>query len=228
MSPYEINKTAAVRDCLQKDGPLKLATMSAAGRIAITVTLICAASFAVVHVIRGAKRASATAEHSLAAPAAQHVQQAATAAEQDDFSEDTGVKNPVPLPADVANLLLESDEAKRALGNAADTARRDPSQLFEAAEVHLGRADERDLVVIGQSPLSGADTGWFWIVRSADKNPKILLFATGLSLSILDTRTNGLRDVGTAWSSANEEVSQAIYSFDGAKYKEVEEPAGKH
>jgi len=66
--------------------------------------------------------------------------------------------------------------------------------------------------------MSGADEGWFWLLRSVHKNPKIVLFATGNSLDLMESRTLGYRDIRSVWSSASD-THQTVYHFDGNEYK---------
>lgn len=113
---------------------------------------------------------------------------------------------------------MEREEAREGLHFASPSERDNPAQLFRAAEVHLSRLDEADLVVIGVGAMSGADQGWFWVVRSTRKDPNIILFAGGNSLALMDGRTNGYRDIRCVWSSPSETIS-TIYHFDGKEYK---------
>ena len=127
----------------------------------------------------------------------------------------------VSLSPEVLKVLLATPEASEAVDSALDSAdprRTHPASLFMGAEVHLSSADEVDLVVCGRPPLTGADNVWYWVVRSAQKNPKVVLFATGDSLEELDSKTNGVRDVRSSWSSPNETLT-VMYHFDGTEYK---------
>jgi hypothetical protein len=135
--------------------------------------------------------------------------------EQISFSEHL-VTHPVELSTDVLKLLLATKEGKQGLTFASEEERKDPSQLFIASEVHLGKK-QRALVVLGRSGMSGADNDWFWIVLPGN-HPRIVLWAGAYSLRFLLTRTNGLRDVETQWSSASE-VSTRLYKFDGGIYR---------
>jgi hypothetical protein len=71
---------------------------------------------------------------------------------------------------------------------------------------------------MGIFPMSGADNTWFWVVRSAHKDPKAVLFAGGNSVEMMTRRTNGYRDIRSAWSSAATTIV-CIYKFDGTEYK---------
>jgi hypothetical protein len=138
--------------------------------------------------------------------------------EQAVFYEGKAILQPMALPADVLKILLETKQAIQGLDQASEAQRRNPSLLFHAAEVHLSRHDQLDLVVVGVPPMAGADTGWFWIVRSVRKNPQVVLFTDANSLEIMDTKTNGSRDIRCIWSSPAE-TNYTIYHFDGESYK---------
>lgn len=144
--------------------------------------------------------------------------QKASVGEQTSFSEDAPVQHPVALSPDVLKVLFETEEARQVLNFASDSTQDDPARLFRATEVHLSRADEVDLVVIGVPPMSGADTSWFWMVRLARNGPRVVLFAGANSLELTEGRTNGYRDIVTACSSAAE-TEETTYRFDGKSYK---------
>ena len=138
--------------------------------------------------------------------------------EQTSFAEDQPLHSPVQISPDVLKVLLETKEAEQGLDLANDSKQDHPTQLFRAAEVHLSRPDEVDLVVIGVCPMCGADNGWFWLVRSARSDPKVVLFAGGNILELMNSRTNGCRDIRSAWSSSSE-TKNTLYHFDGKEYK---------
>lgn len=138
--------------------------------------------------------------------------------EQMSFSEDAPVEHPVALSPEVLKALFETEEARQVLNFASDRAQDDPARLFRAAEVHLGRPGEIDLVVIGVPPMSGADAGWFWVVRSPRSEPKVVLYTGANSLEVAKGRTNGYRDIVTLWSSGDE-TQETTFHFDGQNYK---------
>jgi hypothetical protein len=145
-------------------------------------------------------------------------QKAQPTSEQSSFAEDQPLQNPVTVSPDVLRGLLETEEAKQGLEFANESQRDHPAQLFRAAEVHLSRQDGVDLVVVGVCPMCGADNGWFWVVRSARKDPEVVLFAGGNSVELMTGRTNGYRDIRSTWSSPSE-THTTIYHFDGKRYK---------
>jgi hypothetical protein len=136
--------------------------------------------------------------------------------EQSSFSVEEPIKHPVTLSSEVVEALLGTAEARTVDLSGVSSAER--ANLFEAVEVHLGGSEEVDLVVAGVPPLRGADNDWFWVVRSAHKNPRIILFVGGYTLDVLGTKTNGLRDIRSTWSTPSE-TYVTTYHFDGRRYK---------
>jgi hypothetical protein len=138
--------------------------------------------------------------------------------EQTTFAEDEPLRHPVRLSTDVLKVLLSTNEAKNALANASDSQQKNAAHLFQGTKVHLNGPDEIDLVVIGIPPMAGADNGWFWVVRSANKNPQVVLFVGGNTLELMDSRTLGYRDINTIWASPSV-TKEMIYHFDESRYK---------
>lgn len=81
---------------------------------------------------------------------------------------------------------------------------------------------EIDLLVRGtKGPItSGADNIWFWIVIHAESRPRVVLFATGLDISLLGSEHAGLRDVKSSWYSPSEQQHKT-YHYDGTHYRLV-------
>jgi hypothetical protein len=123
-----------------------------------------------------------------------------------------------PLPQNVVKLLLKDQMVMDSMERVSDAEKREPAQLFRAAEVHLFSPNETDLFIVGNFPIAGADNGWFWVVRSPRKNPRIVLFATGYALELLGSRTNGYRDIRSTWSNPNGTETR-IYKFNRARYR---------
>ena len=92
-------------------------------------------------------------------------------------------------------------------------------KLFCAVKVHVAGPNEVDEVVIGSGLMSGADNDWFWIVREEGKGAKVLLWANGLELSLATHRTNGYRDIETAWAAASGIEIDCFYRYDGNQYR---------
>ena len=141
-----------------------------------------------------------------------------TQPEETGFCGDDLPKHLVPVPKDVLKLLLAREDVQDALSLATNEQKAHPSRYLHAAEIHLGPEDETDLVIIGSSPLSGADNDWFWIVRAPNKNPKIVFWEGASCIYIGTNRTNGFRDISSIWASASEQ-KRVIYRFNGSEYK---------
>jgi hypothetical protein len=138
------------------------------------------------------------------------------AAEQKVFSNNP-LQHPVTLSPEVLKVLLAAHPAKETFAILNDTERANPSQLFQAGEVHLSRPEEIDLVVIGMGRMRATDNSWFWVVRDARKDPEVILFSGADSLEVLDTKTHGYRDIRAVWMSSLE-TETTTYHFDGNRY----------
>lgn len=145
-------------------------------------------------------------------------QKSSSVHEQTSFVEDSPLDRTVPIPQNVLGLLSQREEVKENLQEVSEAERKDLAQFFSASQIHLGPADEIDLIVKGNEGMGGADGAWFWVVRSAYKNPVIVLWEAGNGLNVLTTRTNGYRDIWTGWNSPSEELTE-LYKFDGGSYK---------
>jgi hypothetical protein len=135
---------------------------------------------------------------------------------QTNFSDEYPPERPVHLPSNVLRLLMQTKEAKSALEFASGPV--DPSQVFEAEQVHLGPPNEVDLVVAGIPPMRGADNDWFWIIRFVGGKPEILLFDGTYSLNIMNSRTHGYKDIQTDWNTSSYKV-HTVFHFDGRHYR---------
>jgi hypothetical protein len=139
------------------------------------------------------------------------------------------VQHPVALSNEELSALASDELMKRELD-------RDPPipkltrEGLEAGVIHLGLPGERDLVVVGSGALfAGANIGPFWIIRDLPSGPVIVLHVTTLSLSVLNSRTKGLRDIELFAATAIEGTTTAL-QFDGTRYalfKQRSGPLGK-
>jgi hypothetical protein len=132
----------------------------------------------------------------------------------------------VVVSPEVLRALLATQTAKQTLSVLDDAQKANPSRLFQAGEVHLSGLDQVDLVVIGVAPMKGADANWFWIVRSARKDPQVVLFGGGDSLEVLDSKSHGAKDIRISWSSSFE-TEATTYQFDAAIYQVRKADNGK-
>ena len=125
--------------------------------------------------------------------------------------------HPVPVSQKVLELLSQREEIKDNLRDEPEATPKSPAECFSASQIHLGPADELDLIVKGNG-VGGADAEWFWVIRSADKNPVIILWAGGNGLKVLPKRTNGFHDIQSDGASASTQVT-SLYQFNGTEYK---------
>lgn len=144
-------------------------------------------------------------------------QEAHPSSEQTLFS-NTSFQRPVTLSPEALRALLASHPAKETLDTLDDSAKANPSQLFQASEIHLSRPDQVDLVVLGMGRMRGVENSWFWVIRSARKDPEVILFGGGDSLEVLATKTSGYRDIRIVWMSSLE-TETTTYHFDGNIYQ---------
>jgi len=147
--------------------------------------------------------------------------------EQVAFLSEDSFPPSAPIPQKVLTILLKEQAVRESIVRASDADKRDPVHLFRAAEVHLFSPNEIDLFIVGNVPIAGADNGWFWVVRSAHKDPKVVLFATGYALELLHSRTNGYRDIRSTWSNPNGTETR-IYKFNLEMYKLSKERWNEH
>lgn len=84
--------------------------------------------------------------------------------------------------------------------------------------MHLSVPGEVDLIVMGMGHMKGTENSWFWVVRSARKNPQVILFSGADSLEVLDTKTHHYKDIRAVWMSPLE-TETTIYHFDGQYYE---------
>jgi hypothetical protein len=129
------------------------------------------------------------------------------------------LKNSVPLPRNVLDLLIEpfkDDEHYRdfIVGKSDN----DLNQLFFADVVYLSGPKEVDYIVAGNLPFAGADNEWFWVVRTGGLHPKVVLNEGASLLEILKSRTNGYRDIQSVWVMSGTKRTR-VFHYDGVSYK---------
>ena len=122
---------------------------------------------------------------------------------------------------DVLDALLRTPEAREASSELADLNREERRALFEVVSVHVTDSREVDELVLGHYPMSGADNDWFWLVRPLHGRAQVILFASGLTLEILDSKTSGYKNIRTSWSAASGVTITCIYHYDGKQYQLV-------
>jgi hypothetical protein len=155
--------------------------------------------------------------------------------EQSDFGielEVAPIQQPVTLQRAALDGLSKDASVASCLENEGLSPEELPANWFVSSEIHLGGANESDLVVLpgGRLPdtpegeispnacFLGANTGQMWVLRKTQSGFQLVLSQIGLGMSILTTRTNGLRDieVGAAVGGYDDSID---YKFDGESYK---------
>ena len=137
-----------------------------------------------------------------------------------DFDDgDAAFQSSPHLPPQVLKALVSSEE----VGYLRDLLREKPgtnlNQYFRYRIIQLSENNETDYLVNGVPPVSGADCGWFWIVISEQNRARVVLFDATESISILETSTQGHRDIETVWGSASGESIDHIFRYDGHAYR---------
>jgi hypothetical protein len=145
--------------------------------------------------------------------------------EQTSFSMEFPFDRPVAL-GEAAKKALASDRS------IADVMKDDqlsvdtiPKDWFTASEVHLGPKSETDLVVMGLGISLGPYSAGFWVLRQTPQGFEIVMATDTHDLTLLDTSTNGLRDIETGLPTGGQRYSDT-YRFDGRAYqKNLPKPA---
>jgi hypothetical protein len=139
-------------------------------------------------------------------------------AEQSHFSaEDAGVQRPMAIPKDVIAILTQDDLVRTALKNQKLPVEKLPLSWFSAAGIHLGNANETDVVVMAEKELHGANATTFWIFRSTSKGHQLVLTAPAHDLKVKNVQWLGYREIGLVSMTANR-ISTVLCRFDGRKY----------
>jgi hypothetical protein len=98
-----------------------------------------------------------------------------------------------------------------------------PKGWFTASEVHLGSKNQTDLVVMGRGISLGPYSAGFWVLGQTAKGYDLVLATQAHHLALLDTRTNGLRDIETGLSTLNGSYADR-FKFDGQRYQKTPQP----
>lgn len=139
--------------------------------------------------------------------------------EQKHFSaEDDSVQSPASLPASILNLLAQDEDLKELLADEKLEIGRVAKAWFMSSIVHLRKSDQRDIVVIGQGPILGANVTTFWVFRSVGNEYRLVLNAPAHDLVIKNSRTNDYLDIEIIAATVDR-VSTTTFKFDGTKYE---------
>jgi hypothetical protein len=141
--------------------------------------------------------------------------------EQRHFSaEDETVKNPVAIPLAVRALLAKEEMVR-------DAARFDhiapedfPASWFLTSAVSLGNEGEKDLVLVGRGPMSGANITQFWVFHATDEGYDLVLQAGAHDLFVNDRMQHGFREIELQ-SATGIRFYTVVFRFDGKRYKVI-------
>jgi hypothetical protein len=153
--------------------------------------------------------------------------------EQNSFSveqELVPIEKPAHLPQEALQVLAKEAGVASCLENEGLTSDQLPSLWFIASVIHLDGPNEVDFVILPNldsepqrhpGPAAcflGANTGQFWIIRKTRTgyNLALTLFAHGLG--VLDSRSNGLRDIEAGTDSVRGQTT-TLFKFTGRQYK---------
>jgi hypothetical protein len=144
-----------------------------------------------------------------------------TANPQTLFQLEERFTDPSPLPASVLETLQADTSNQQLFENCPTRGSQHtiPSSWFLAAEVDLKRGDLSGLVVRADNCcLWGANIGPFWVFRRTNIGYELVLDASALGLELLDTRTNGYRDIRLS-SAFGGEVHSTVFKFIEGRYR---------
>jgi hypothetical protein len=125
-------------------------------------------------------------------------------------AEDSAVKNPVALPADVLELLKNDPCASAAFEE------KDPAASFSASAIRLGPR-MTDLIVKAVGNLSSGNVCMFWVFLQTAHGHRLVFVSGGHDLIVESKRTNGYRDITTKGTTAGT-LSTDAFKFNGTKY----------
>ena len=132
-------------------------------------------------------------------------------------TDESAVQHSVVLSDAELAVLAQDDLMRQELDQDPPIAKLSREGL-EAAVVHLGVPQERDLIVVGAGrPFIGANVGPFWVIRDLPTGPQVVLSVVTLALTIQNTRFHGLRNIEVFAATALE-GSTTSFRFDGRKY----------
>jgi hypothetical protein len=133
-------------------------------------------------------------------------------------AEDETFKRPFILPESILEILSRDPEIPHTIDeNESPRPKQVPNSWFLASVVHLAGPDEKDIVVMGQCPVCGANVAPFWIFRPTVNGYEQVMSGGGLSLSVCKHRTHGYLDIETSLVSMQKPWT-GTWRYDGQKY----------
>jgi hypothetical protein len=154
-----------------------------------------------------------------------------TQTEQSGFAIEAArpVERPAELPTEALDALSRDGGVDSCLENDGISAKELPPDWFLASEIHLGGPNELDFVVLPSVLASdvhrgndavcflGASTAQMWVLHKSSDRFQVL-GTQGQGLTVLSTRTNGLRDIRVG-ASVGGYYDTIDYRFDGKSYQ---------
>jgi hypothetical protein len=134
------------------------------------------------------------------------------------FGDAESFKNSVPLPRNVLDVLIapmKDDKYYRDF--VVGKSDKDLNKLFTGVVMNLSGANEVDYIIEGNLPFAGADNAWFWVVRTGGLKPIVVLNEGASFLELLNSRTNGYRDIRSVWVMSGTKRIR-VYHYDGSSY----------
>jgi hypothetical protein len=140
------------------------------------------------------------------------------------------IEKPSHLPQKALQELAKEVGVASCLENEGVSSDKLPSSWFIVSEIHLDGPNEVDLLVLPNlasepqhhpGPAAcflGANTGQFWIIRKTPLGYRLVLSLFTHALTVLDSRSNLLRDIEAVTVSVHGETT-SLFKFNGEQYK---------
>jgi len=156
-----------------------------------------------------------------------------TQREQSTFNYDseTPVQKPVELSNEALKALSTDERVRSCLENEGMTPEQLPANWIVASKIHLDGGSKIGLVVLPgerlpdtppgepskNACLVGANTAQFWVLLKTERGFELVFSEIALQLTVLETRTNGLRDIQIG-AAVGGYADFILYRFDGRSY----------
>ena len=122
-----------------------------------------------------------------------------------------------PPPALVVGEILASKEV-RSTEEGKPLSITEASTLLHSLVLHLNGPAQKDMLVMGEPPLTGGDNTWYWVVTAVDKKPAVCWMG-GNTVRVLKTRHKEYADMQSDWYSAAGYNIIKLYRYDGRRYR---------
>jgi hypothetical protein len=137
------------------------------------------------------------------------------------FQLDAKFEHPAPLPQAVLEML-RADEWNQLMFESCPkrgNLKAMPQNWFTASEVSLKRGELSGLVVKADNKcLRRTNIGPFWIFRHTERRYVVVLNGSAGALEVLNTPTNGYRDIRLSAATVTGVLS-AVYKFSDGRYR---------